>query len=51
LKIARELDDLSNECQALGKLGNAYIISDYFQKAANAFKECSDLARKINDPY
>lgn len=50
LEIVREIDDLSSACQALGEMGNAFVISDDFRNAANAFKECSDLAKKINDP-
>jgi len=49
VEIAQEINDLASACQALGEMGNAFVVSNDFQNAASAFKRCSDLAGKIKD--
>ena len=51
LEVAEEVGDLSSSCQALDELGNAYILIGDPEKAIDAFRQCSDLARQTHDFY
>lgn len=50
-ELAKKINDILGECDALGSLGKDFMRQQAFEQAMNQFRAQLTLVEKLNDPY